>query len=89
MYNHRERPRHSPAIRDFYTLCRHSQPGKGMLAAIRCKLFPTLNAMFRDQVPRQKNPMPMVVEAWPSTQLLNGYTQSRYSRGPIKAVPRP
>ena len=50
--------RHNPAIRAFYTrLCDKGKPRKVALVAAMRKLLVMLNAIMRDQVPWQKEPV--------------------------------
>jgi len=50
---------HNPAIHTFHTrLCLWGKPGKMVLLATMHKLSPILNAMVRDQAPRQQNSVP-------------------------------
>ena len=50
--------RHNPAIRDFHTrLCAKGKPKKVALVAAMRKLLTVLNAVSRDQVPWQTEPL--------------------------------
>ena len=50
--------RHNPAIRTFYTRpCAKGKPGKVALVAAMRKLFTVLNAMSRDPVPWNTEPL--------------------------------
>ncbi|MYD91243.1 MAG: hypothetical protein F4Y08_13055 [Caldilineaceae bacterium SB0662_bin_9] len=49
---------HNPAIRAFYTRpCVKGKPRKVALVAAMCTLFTVLNAVSRDQVPWQTEPL--------------------------------
>ena len=63
---------HNPAIHTFHTrLCLWGKPGKMVLVATMHKLFHILNAVVRDQAPRQQNSVPTVTKPCQPTALLS------------------
>ncbi len=61
---------HDPPIRAFYTrLCAQGKPRKVALVAAMRKLLTVLNAVSRDQVPWQTEPLPTALPSHPTPQI--------------------